>query len=361
MINIKNFQLEKISPIHNLNHIKVHGKVSNMKDSNFINVESHRIYYGPRRDNALLENIYMDTYFHMEKDRLWNLIKEIDRNKDYFVKYGQIPRLNLLLYGPPGTGKSSLAYRVAMCLSRSIVSIDITKYPSKYYMDRLMHGKLGYDDDSALYRDVDTILYVFDEFDRTIKYLKSAEECESKMFEHSVNNMNTNILSALLNSNKPSKSGKLDGNTNTTEDDGDEKQTELEKLQLKPTKNRDILTTRDLLDIFQGVVDIEKRIIFAMSNEYDDIRKICPELFRPGRLTPVYIGYINRVTLIDIIEHYFKVSDVDSITELLDGYHIPDTITLSTSDIIENAIYYNTTDDIRGFVKWISVKLPSSI
>jgi hypothetical protein len=56
---------------------------------------------------------------------------------------------------------------------------------------------------------------------------------------------------------------------------------------------------------------------------------MCPELFRPGRMTPVYFGYIDKDTLQDISKFFFN----KKIT-----YRLPDQITIPTSQIIDLAM-----------------------
>ena len=69
-------------------------------------------------------------------------------------------------------------------------------------------------------------------------------------------------------------------------------------------------------------------IIMATTNKYEEIKEMCPELFRPGRLTPVHFDYINKDTLQEISMFYFK--------RKLDCY-IPDVLSIPTSQIIELA------------------------
>lgn len=85
---------------------------------------------------------------------------------------------------------------------------------------------------------------------------------------------------------------------------------------------------RDLLEIFQGPIPFESMIMLANTNKYDEIKDMCPELFRPGRLTAVYFGYVNQETLQDIAIYFFN--------QKLKVY-IPDILKIPTSQIIELA------------------------
>jgi len=110
-----------------------------------------------------------------------------------------------------------------------------------------------------------------------------------------------------------------------------------------------------LLEIFQGVVDVDGRLIFAMTNHFDKIKKECPALFRPGRLTPVYFGYIGRNTLTDIIQYYFKDITVCGAEDNLDAA-LPSELQIPTSEIIEQAIYFSgqkANGGYQQFIDWL--------
>lgn len=66
--------------------------------------------------------------------------------------------------------------------------------------------------------------------------------------------------------------------------------------------------------------------MIATTNKYEEIKSLCPELFRPGRLTPVHFNYITSNVLQQMSRFYFK--------EDIDGY-LPDMIHIPTSQLIE--------------------------
>lgn len=116
-----------------------------------------------------------------------------------------------------------------------------------------------------------------------------------------------------------------------------DKNTDKEKEKEKDDKEedtfvsceRDEFTLRDLLEIFQGPVPFESMIMLASTNKYEDIKELCPELFRPGRMTPIYFGYIDKKTLQEISLYFFKQKL---------PFRIPQEITIPTSEIIELAL-----------------------
>ena len=356
-----NLQRNRESPFIKLVNYKIHSNQNPKRKQMPISIVEYTTYQGRNRSLAELEPIYMATHFHMEKDRLWSLIKEIDQNKDYYQRYGQTPKLNLLLHGPPGTGKSSFAYRVAMTLRRDIISMDLTKYPNRYIIDKLMHGYINPCLSNGHMISPSRLVYVFDEFDRTIEFLIAAQDKEKRLFESKLKSMSAgNGLAALLGSAAGKKS-KSNSKTNSGSDsDCEEDDFTIPSVDdtvgdPSTTFASQLLTIKDLLEIFQGVVDVDGRLIFAMTNHYDKIKKECPALFRPGRLTPVYFGYIGRETLLDIIQYYFKnkftipIGDLDS---------LPSEFKIPTSEIIEQAIYFSGrgADGYSKFIKWLQVR-----
>jgi hypothetical protein len=66
------------------------------------------------------------------------------------------------------------------------------------------------------------------------------------------------------------------------------------------------LNLEDLLEIFQGPVPLEGSIIIATTNKYEEIRRMCPALFRANRLTPVKCDYLDNKTLSEITKYFFN-------------------------------------------------------
>jgi len=93
----------------------------------------------------------------------------------------------------------------------------------------------------------------------------------------------------------------------------------------------------DLLEIFQGTVPNDGAIMIATTNDYEGIKEMCPALFRPGRLTPIYFGYADKDLLQDISRFYFG-------REL--EIYIPDKLEIPTSQIIQIALESITFDQL---------------
>lgn len=244
-----------------------------------------KIYKGPKKDREYLKNLYIKSFFHKSKDHLWKVIENIEYNPEKFIVLGQNPRLNLLLYGPPGTGKSSFAYRVAMALNRNIISIDLRM------MKKTQVYSQFFSSDS-----VDSI-YILDEFDVAVKELserKKRKSIEIEIFRKSIVNQLEKDLDDTKNIMTNDK--KTDVKTDV--------KTETKKILIPD--NHDELLLDDLLELLQGAVPFNQSIIIATTNDYEGIKDLCPALFRNGRLSPIYFGYVDNNILNEMCLYFFQ-------------------------------------------------------
>ena len=264
-------------------------------------------YEGKRISIEILENRYIKSFFHQERDRLWSVIKNSTIGVEEFREKGQCARTSLLLYGPPGTGKSTFAYRIAMCLCRQLISLDL-RYLSKYDIYQLLQKPaIEY---CSSYKEA---VFLFEEFDISIIELNLREKKSKIKQSRYFTKMNKSLES---------------------------EETEIVN---KVDQDNNDFSLRDLLEIFQGAIPMEGMILLASTNKYDEIKALCPELFRPGRLTPVYFGYIDKETLQDISKYYFG--------RKITSFIIPERIQIPTSQIIDLAFesLYSTKQSFNYF------------
>ena len=227
---------------------------------------------------------FMRSYFSDNRELIWNIVSHVQNEPKKFYNLGQVPRANILLHGPPGTGKSSLVYRLALCLGRNILNIDLASYlniPKK--LEPILRNPIGKPKDNII---------LFEEIDVALKYIKEQSTSEKKKIESEKN------------------------------------QVEEKSLQVE-----------DLLEIFQGAVPISDSIIIGTTNNIEYIRELCPALIRPGRLTPIYCGYMNWKNLQEMTQYYFG-------REL----ELPEVkITTSTAELTETCIHLALNDKEKGF------------
>ena len=74
---------------------------------------------------------------------------------------------------------------------------------------------------------------------------------------------------------------------------------------------------KDLLSVLQGPIPTEGRIIFATTNDYEGIKKLCPELIRSGRMTPILFDNLNMELFNEICEYYFSMKSNIVFKEIL--------------------------------------------
>jgi hypothetical protein len=254
-------------------------------------------YDGPKNNLDQRRHDCMDTFFHQQKDYLLSFIDKIQNQTSFFTQVGQTGQFNMLLYGPPGTGKSTFVYRLAMSTNRHIISIDLNNVTHKRNAYQIIQNPYSEDMKPSEY------IILLEEFDNVVLNLKAKETIKHK----------TNI------------------NSKKDNDKNDDKQV-IEVC-------TDDFELNDLLEIFQGPVPREGQIIIATTNKYDEIKEVCPALFRPGRLTPVEFGYMTCKEVNELANVYFG-HEVD----IKFDPQIP------TSKIIELALYAKLINDPEYFV-----------
>jgi len=224
------------------------------------------IYSGKRKNDTERYQKWFGTFFSSQKKRLWTLLSNVHYHPERFHQFGQGARCNLLLHGPPGTGKSSFVHRLALSLGRHIVSVDISAFCNNR---PLIYQVVQRPSILGQTLPTDEYILLLEEFDITIDFLKKKKE-----------QLSTPIRA----------------------DDGKEK-SGITPLCYKTERDFEI---EDLLEILQGCVPLDGSIIIATTNKYEEIKKACPALFRPGRLTPVEFGYLDWESLQELSNHYFK-------------------------------------------------------
>jgi hypothetical protein len=259
-------------------------------------------YNDKKRSIEDLEKLYIKSFFHKKRDYIWNIVKKIQYNPEQFYNLGQIPRIGFCFYGPPGTGKSSFPYRIAMALSRHIISIDLLAIDDKNKIFEIMRTPPILR--TSTLKDV---IYIFDEFDRTVLTLckrkqkdKQCDKMIKKYMNRMIKNSDNSCDSSDLEKQKPIKKSQI------IEKKEFEKEESAKKAVENANDDSTRLTIEDLQEIIQGPIPLENSIIIASTNKFEEMNTLCPALFRHGRLTPIYFGNADSHFINEIAKLFFK-------------------------------------------------------
>lgn len=295
------------------------------------------IYQGEPIPIETREKMFIDSFFHKEKTRLWNYFKNLQYKPEIFHTYGQNPRLNLLLYGPPGSGKSSFIYRVARALERHIISIDLRDIRDRTRAYELIQ-RPSLDSGGFSKLHPSKYIIVLEEFDIMISALHQKGENKKNK---------SKILSSVCK--------KIINNDCVEDTDSSDLKLfdDMDECMFGPmnkgmfgydTDSSSDFVLRDLLEIFQGTIPVDGSIIIATTNKFDTIKDMCPELFRDGRMTPVFFGYMSEKDIMDMCKYYFDVDiNIKFMESEIPGIKITDKneLDIPTSSIIEKALEAN--------------------
>ncbi len=246
---------------------------------------------------------------------------------------------NLILHGRPGTGKSSIIYRIATLMKRSIVSVDLSLYlDKKRELYNLFYGQQFQLPGEERRVDVgEDCIIVLEEFDNSIRKLLDLEKIhvlKQDLISTDFKNKQTMLLQ-------------------TDHDETDNKTTNKEKISINKVSHEidqavhsntiavknDTLRIFDLLELFQGVVSPPNRIIIATTNHYEEIRNSLPALFRPGRLSQIEFKYLTWDLLNELSQYYFQKPMTIK----------PIEITIPTSQITEVALKHQLSGNHDSF------------
>lgn len=212
-------------------------------------VDDSKSLFQTRITGELNSNITFNSIYFDDKPELLKWIDKFTEKNIYPKKLSLTNKLGILLYGPPGTGKTGCICALANKLGRNILIINTLSITGK-----LQHSLIKLIDENKK-----TSIIVFDEFD----YILS-----DKNVDNNSEYDNICYLELLHSAETP------------------EKKAEIIKLmrENKSGHNSNIVDTRFILSLLDGLGNDEDRIIIATTNNPDKINSV---FLRPGRFDVV--------------------------------------------------------------------------
>lgn len=266
----------------------------------------------PFHTNKSFDNIF----FENKKEVISYLEPFLDSKHDKHEineKYGTPFKCVFMLHGPPGCGKSSLIKSTIKYTKRHCVLVSWSKIKTcNDFVALFRPMKI----DKKVYYQHELII-VFEDFDANENNILKKRDA-----------MKSNVLKEI----------KKTDYVNVDHVDMNEKLESLLKVQF--AKNTDEITLEYVLNVLDGIVELNNSIVFFTTNTLETMD---PALTRPGRIDKVIkMDYVNSTMLEEILTHYYKKQSYSKYKAKIKN------ITnrkISYSRIIQIAVECKTIDD----------------
>lgn len=243
----------------------------NGKKSLIETVKDSIVIFRPMRtgNTSYKHNLPKQPFYRYRHKRLTEIINLVDTvHKSASLTHEQPKQLGILLYGPPGTGKTSLCRRIAEHLKRHIILADLVDVTSRTMLYDILYR--GGD-----YGIANTVISL-DEFDKTCEKFVKLKDLNQRREAY-----NMGIFTKMLERKDEEKTEKIMTSPHEYEWDFD-----------------------TLLTCLSGAIVPNGRIVIATCNSIDQIKTICPELIREGRMTPIECPYGDFDDLVAMAKDY---------------------------------------------------------
>lgn len=236
-----------------------------------------------------------DNMFFDEKD---DIIKHIDyfmNNKHEYERLGIPYTLGIMIHGPPGTSKTSFLKSLAKYTKRHIIKLPLNKIKnievlhSIFYTEEINYTQIPNNRRIYSFEDIDCGHWKDIVISRKLKKEESI-----------VDDSNNNVINLMC---------KMIKNDSDSDNECNKKN---RKISL-PEKNT--ITLADLLELLDGIIEIEGRI-FVMSSNHPEI--IDDALKRPGRIDRIIeFGKLSKKNILDVYKLWFNKDIPDDIYNLM--------------------------------------------
>ena len=216
--------------------------------------------------NKTFNNIFLD---YENKTKLHSNITNFLDDKYYSVR-GIPQNLGILLYGIPGCGKTSFIKALSNHLERDIVIIDFKLIKKVKELYSIFNKVFKSDGDYTYNINVENTIFVFEDFDCMSDVFKKREKETTEIDKikdiHKILNEDESYDSDETNETDSKKSKKSNKSKNWKD--------YFKKLECDITLN-------NFLELFDGVIEMEKRVVVMTTNKFESIDEA---LIRPGRI-----------------------------------------------------------------------------
>jgi len=188
-----------------------------------------------------------------------------------------------------------------MALGRHLVNIDVRNMSRNDVYNAILRPKIvvhhNYSPDTKD-REYTRCVFIFEEFDIALLELERRAQLLAKFTSQLSKFQRYSFIEDMAEEDKGNEEENKKPISATNAET-----TDKAKKPSAPEKSG--FSSQDLLELFQGPAPLNGLICFATTNHPEELIRICPALFRPGRLTPVHIDYLDYPSLTELVHYYF--------------------------------------------------------
>lgn len=323
-----------------------------------IEIDKNDILKGERQDFTIsknMHNIFLETRIHEKLNSHFERFND----KFWYASRG-IPRtLGVLLHGQPGCGKTSFIKAICATEERTAVIIDFKLIRNVRHLRSIFQGSMELKNGSSFGFNKNKIVYVFEDFDCMSDIFMDREKKEK--IDMKKKELEEKAIRAYINYNKRSRKREdeeeFDDNETKVNSDSDqeqfcERETLLEKARKKWEGITDSvpLTLNDFLEIMDGIIEMDGRIIVMTTNCKDKIDKA---LLRPGRIDiDLELQPPSLELICEIFFYMYQNEDDDDISKIWKKYeNYCKGSVLSTAKVMNCFMYINPEIGLQEFIK----------
>jgi len=271
-------------------------------------------------------NKSFEGWFSPYKNKLVKHIENFNNKTGPYSMSTTQYKLGILLHGEPGCGKTSFIKILATETQRSIFPVSLDKLPNLEALKALFFSEYIYVDmgdgrHKFKYLPLNKRIIVFEEIDtageivmdrQKIKdMMKNKSDCYGMSFYKNINKKMATIKKNSKdqkqsesnypadNDNKSNKSDKSNKDNKNEQDNEDD----FERMFDDAFKSKNNITLGDLLDLFDGICELNG-LIYVMTTNYKNY--LDKALIRPGRINlSIELGKIKKPEIIEMLEYYY--------------------------------------------------------